>query len=47
MIALAMAMSSKPTAMNMSFQLGYAERFDWLKQLFTDWIFVIERHFRK
>ena len=28
------------TAMNMSFQRGYAERFDWLKQQFTDWIFV-------
>ena len=40
MIALAMAMSGKPTAMNMSFQRGYAERFDWLKQQFTDWIFV-------
>ena len=40
MIALAIAMSGKPTAMNMSFQWGYAERYDWLKQQFTDWIFV-------
>ena len=40
MIALAMAMSGKPTAMNMSFQRGYADRYDWLKQQFTDWIFI-------
>ncbi len=39
MMALAMTMSSRPTAVNMNFQQEYAERYDWLKQQFTDWAF--------
>lgn len=39
MMALAMTMSDRPTAVNMSFQREYAERYDWLKQQFTDWAF--------
>ena len=39
MMALAMTMSNRPTAVNMSFQREYAERYDWLKQQFTDWAF--------
>ncbi len=40
MMALALTMSDKPTAVNMCFQREYAERYDWLKQQFTNWIFV-------
>lgn len=40
MMALAMTMSDKPMAVNMCFQREYAERYDWLKQQFTDWIFI-------
>ena len=40
MIALAMTMSDKPLAVNMSFQREYAERYDWMKQQFTDWAFT-------
>lgn len=36
---LAMTMTGRPTAVNMSFQREYAERYDWLKQQFTDWAF--------
>ncbi len=36
MIALAMTMADKPTAVNMSFQREYAERYDWIKQQFED-----------
>lgn len=39
MMALAMTMADKPTAVNMSFQQEYAERYDWMKQQFTDWAF--------
>ena len=39
-MALAMTMSDKPMAVNMCFQWEYAERYDWLKQQFTNWIFV-------
>lgn len=39
-MALAMTMSGKPMAVNMVFQRGYAERYDWLKQQFTDWVFT-------
>lgn len=39
MVALAMTMSDKPIAVNMSFQREYAERYEWLKQQFTDWAF--------
>ena len=41
MIALAMTMSGKPMAVNMEFQREYAERYDWLKILFTDWAFTL------
>ena len=34
MIALAMTMSDKPMAVNMSFQREYAERYEWIKQQF-------------
>jgi hypothetical protein len=40
MMALAMAMSDKPMAVNMVFQRSYAERYEWLKQQFTDWVFT-------
>ena len=40
MMALAMTMSDKPMAVNMCFLREYAERYDWLKQQFTNWIFV-------
>ena len=41
MIALAMTMADKPTAVNMCFQREYAERYDWMKQQFTDWVFTL------
>ena len=41
MIALAMAMSDKPMAVNMGFQREYAERYDWMKQQFVDWVFTL------
>ncbi|CAK7032869.1 MAG: hypothetical protein ENTB_01863 [Enterocloster aldenensis] len=41
MMALAMTMSDKPMAVNMEFQREYAERYDWLKRLFTDWAFTL------
>ena len=40
MTALAMAMSDKPMAVNMSFQREYAERYDWIRQQFTDLSFT-------
>lgn len=40
MMALAMTMANKPMAVNMSFQREYAERYDWMKQQFTDWAFT-------
>ncbi len=40
MAALAMAMSDKPMAVNMSFQREYAERYEWIKQQFTDLAFT-------
>lgn len=40
MMALAMTMSGKPMAVNMAFQRSYAERYEWLKQQFTDWVFT-------
>lgn len=39
MIVLDMTMGDRPMAVNMSFQREYAERYDWLKQQFTDWAF--------
>ena len=41
MMALAMTMSGKPMAVNMGFQREYAERYDWMKQQFVDWIFTL------
>lgn len=41
MMALAMTMSDRPMAVNMEFQREYAERYDWLKRLFTDWAFTL------
>lgn len=38
--ALAMTMSNKPMAVNMSFQREYAERYDWIRQQFTDLAFT-------
>ena len=40
MVALAMTMSDRPMAVNMSFQREYAERFEWIKQQFTDLAFT-------
>lgn len=40
MTALAMTMSDKPMAVNMSFQREYAERYEWIKQQFTDLAFT-------
>ena len=45
MMALAMTMSDQPMAVNMGFQREYAERYDWLKQQFTDWIFIFSTSF--
>jgi hypothetical protein len=45
MMALAMTMSDRPMAVNMGFQREYAERYDWLKQQFTDWIFIFSTSF--
>lgn len=41
MMALAMTMSDRSMAVNMEFQREYAERYDWLKRLFTDWAFTL------
>ena len=41
MMALAMTMSDKPMAVNMGFQREYAERSDWMKQQFVDWVFTL------
>lgn len=40
MMALAMTMSDKPMAVNMSFQREYAERYEWMKQQFNDLAFT-------
>lgn len=40
MIALIMAMRSKPQAVLMSFQKEYAEGFDWLVTVLKDWAFT-------
>ena len=40
MQALTMTMMDKLMAVNMCFQREYAERYDWLKQQFTDWAFT-------
>ena len=39
MMALAMTMSGRPMAVNMIFQRQYAESYEWMKQVFTDWAF--------
>lgn len=38
--ALAMAMSDKPMAVNMSFQREYAERYEWIRRQFSDLAFT-------
>ena len=45
MTALAMTMSDRPMAVNMGFQREDAERYDWLKQQFTDRIFIFSTSF--
>jgi hypothetical protein len=40
MMALAMTMSDKPMAVNMSFQREYAERYEWMRQQFEDIAFT-------
>lgn len=40
MIALTMAMGSRPQAVTMSFQKEYAESYEWLAKEFTDWAFT-------
>lgn len=39
MMSLTMTMSDRPMAVNMSFQRQYAESYEWMKQVFTDWAF--------
>ena len=39
MMALAMTMSNAPMAVNMCFRRQYAESYEWMKQVFTDWAF--------
>jgi hypothetical protein len=39
MMALAMTFSNEPQAINMSFQLEYAENYDWILTQFKDWAF--------
>ena len=39
-MALAMTMSDKPMAVNMSFQREYAEPYEWMKQQFIDLAFT-------
>lgn len=41
MMALALTMQDTPMAVNMSFQRSYAERYDWLKDQFKDWAFIL------
>ena len=41
MVALAMMTDGRPIEVHMSFQREYTERFDWLKQQFTDWAFTM------
>ena len=45
MLAFVATMSSRPMTVNMSFQREYAERYDWLKQQFTDWMFTFSTSF--
>ncbi|MCD7735339.1 MAG: hypothetical protein LUH48_09495 [Clostridiales bacterium] len=45
MMGLAMTMSERPMAVNMSFQRDYAEQYDWLRQQFTDLAFTMTGSF--
>jgi len=45
MIALSMAFSDGPVALNMSFQREYAESYDWLLTQFKDWAFTLTSSF--
>ena len=40
MMALAMALSNRPMAVNLCCQRQYAERFDWIVQALKDWAFT-------
>lgn len=40
MLALAMTFQKEPTAQVMCFMQNYAERYDWLAQMFQDWSFT-------
>ena len=40
MMALALSMTDKPMAVNMSFQREYAERYEWIRQQFVDLSFT-------
>lgn len=40
MIALQMTFRKEPTAQVLCFMRNYAERYDWLKQMFRDWSFT-------
>lgn len=40
LIAVTMAMQDKPQAVLMSFQKEYAERYDWITTIFSDWAFT-------
>jgi hypothetical protein len=44
-IAIAMAMRNSPQAVTMSFQKGYAEKYDWMIKEFTDWAFTFTTSF--
>ena len=45
MMALALTMTDKPMAVNMSFQREYAEPYDWVAQQFKDWAFTLTTAF--
>ena len=45
MMALAMTMSDRETAVNMSFQRNYAEPYELVKKQFVDWAFVFTTSF--
>ena len=45
MMALALTMTDRPLAVNMSFQRKYAESYDWLKQQFMDLAFNVSTVF--
>ena len=44
-IALNLTFADTPAAMSMSFQRGYAERYDWIVRQFKDWAFTLSGAF--